>query len=111
MVNIEVSQQDRATLVEVSGRIDGNNAHELGGALNEQLDGGRKNLILDLAGLDFMSSAGLRELVMAYKKAKRESGDLSLAQPSERVRDILEMAGLDTVFQIYPTRSAALAGA
>ena len=56
----------------------------------------------------YMSSAGLRELVAAYNKLQNLSGDLRLAQPSSRVMDILEMSGLDTIFQIFTTQLDAV---
>jgi anti-sigma B factor antagonist len=108
MIDINVSGMDRVTLVEVSGRVDSMNAGELGSALASEIDGGRTLIVLDLAGVDYMSSAGLRELVNSLKKAKKVTGDVRLAQPSERVREVLEMAGLDTIFQIYETQVEAV---
>jgi anti-sigma B factor antagonist len=106
-MNINVSEHDSVTLVEVSGRIDSMNANQLGEALSNTIDGGHLNMVLDLANVEYMSSAGLREIVSALKKV-RGKGDLRLAQPSHRVREVLEMAGLDTIFQIYPTQAGAV---
>ncbi len=106
-MNIHVSERDHVTLVEASGRIDSMNAHELGEALIREIEGGHVHLVLDLASVDYMSSAGLREIVSALKKV-RSSGDLRLAQPSPRVQEVLEMAGLDTIFQIYPSQIEAV---
>jgi anti-sigma B factor antagonist len=64
--------------------------------------------VLDLSHVDFMSSAGLREMVNSLKSARKASGDLRLAQPSDRVREVLEMAGLDTIFRIYSTQADAI---
>ena len=108
MIDINVSDREGATLVEVSGRIDSMNANQLGEALSNEIDGGRIRLVLDLSAVDYMSSAGLREIVASLKKVKRATGDLRIAQPSERVREVLEMAGLDTIFQIFPTQGEAL---
>ena len=108
MIDINVSGLQQVTLVEVSGRVDSMNASELGVALANEIDGGRTLLVLDLAGVDYMSSAGLRELVNSLKRAKKATGDLRLAQPSERVREVLEMAGLDTIFQIFETQTEAV---
>jgi anti-sigma B factor antagonist len=108
MIDINVSGLQQVTLVEVSGRVDSMNASELGVALANEIDGGRNLLVLDLAGVDYMSSAGLRELVNSLKRAKKATGDLRLAQPSERVREVLEMAGLDTIFQIFETQTEAV---
>lgn len=108
MIDINVSNRDSVTLVEASGRVDSMSANQFGEALSTQIDGGHLSLVLDLSGVDYMSSAGLREIVAALKKVKRASGDLRIAQPSERVREVLEMAGLDTIFQIYGTQDEAV---
>jgi anti-sigma B factor antagonist len=108
MADINISGDVQCTLVEVSGRIDSMNANQFGDALNSTIDDGKVHIVLDLSSVDFMSSAGLRELVNAFKKAKKASGDVRLAQPSDRVREVLEMAGLDTIFRIYETRTEAV---
>ncbi|MBZ0305268.1 MAG: STAS domain-containing protein [Anaerolineae bacterium] len=107
MLDINVSAQQNTTLVEVRGRIDSMNAHQLGEALSNEIDAGHIHLVLDLSGVEYMSSAGLREIVSALKKVQG-SGDVRLAQPSPRVREVLEMAGLDTIFQIFATQAEAL---
>lgn len=108
MININVSGHNNVTVIEASGRIDSMNANQLGDALSTEIEDGNLLLVLDLNAVEYMSSAGLREMVATLKKAKRASGDLRIAQPSDRVREVLEMAGLDTIFKIYPTQAAAV---
>jgi anti-sigma B factor antagonist len=109
MVDIHVSyQKEKVTLVEASGRVDSFNANEVGDALSGEISGGNVRIVLDLSHVDFMSSAGLREMVNSLKSARKASGDLRLAQPSDRVREVLEMAGLDTIFRIYSTQADAI---
>lgn len=108
MVAINVTGHNAVTIVEVSGRVDGMNADQLGTAIGGAIDEGGVHVVLDLSGVDYMSSAGLRELVNSLKKAKRAAGDIRLAQPSDRVREVLEMAGLDTVFRIYTSQADAV---
>lgn len=108
MIEINVSSMDPVTLLEVSGRIDSMNANQLGESLSDVIAKGRVHIVLDLQAVDWMSSAGLREIVTALKKVKRASGDLRIAQPSDRVREVLEMAGLDTIFRIYDSQAEAL---
>jgi anti-sigma B factor antagonist len=103
MMNINVSMREEVTLVEVSGRIDSMNANQLGEALSSEINSGHTHMVLDLANVEYMSSAGLREIVSALKKVRSSTGDVRLAQPSSRVREVLEMAGLDTIFQIFGT--------
>lgn len=109
MIEINVTDaKDAVTLVEVSGRVDSMNANQFGSGLNEQISVGKIQLVLDLSSVDYMSSAGLREIVTTLKKAKKANGDLRLAQPSQRVREVLEMSGLDTIFRIYTTQDEAI---
>lgn len=106
-MNIQVSTQPNVAVIEVAGRIDSNNASQFGDALNGVIAQNQNQLVLDLAGVDYMSSAGLREIVAAAKKLQGK-GELRLAQPSDRVREVLEMTGLDSVFQIYPSQAEAV---
>ena len=108
MLDIHVSDHEQVVLLEVVGRVDSMNANELGEALSSQIEGGKLNLVVDLSSVDYMSSAGLREIVSSLKLVKRASGDLRIAQPSDRVREVFEMAGLDTIFRIYPSQSDAV---
>jgi anti-anti-sigma factor len=108
MIDVNVSGADNdVTVVEISGRVDSMNANQFGEALVGEIESGNVQLVLDLSSVDYMSSAGLREIVSALKKVKRSQGDLRIAQPSERVLEVLEMAGLDTILQIFPTQDAA----
>lgn len=64
--------------------------------------------MLDLESVDYLSSAGLRVMVTCLKQVKRGSGDLRLAAPSPRVSEVLELAGLNSIFQVYPTQVDAV---
>jgi anti-sigma B factor antagonist len=107
---MEISSSDmrRVQLFEVIGRVDSTNAAELGSAMDKSVDDGKTNLVLDLGGVEYMSSAGLREMVRVLKRVKRTGGDLRIANPSERVREVLELAGLDSIFEIFPTQVEAV---
>ena len=109
MLDISVTRHDSVTLIEAHGRVDSTNADQLGEILTSEIENGHAQIVLDLASVDYMSSAGLREIVAALKRAKRAgSGDVRIAQPSYRVREVLELAGLDTILQIYPSQVEAV---
>lgn len=95
-------------LVEAAGRIDSSNANQFGESLSGIIDDGHLQLVLDLSGVDYMSSAGLREIVSAVKKLNKQKGDLRLAQPSPRVMEVLELTGLDSALQIFPSQAEAI---
>lgn len=107
-MEIKTSELKRVTLFEITGRIDSTNANELGEALNSAIDSGRTQIVLDLENVEYMSSAGLRELVNALKKVKRGTGDLRLAAIAPRVMEVLELAGLDTIFEIFDSQVEAV---
>jgi anti-sigma B factor antagonist len=108
-VEIKTQVYQRVTVVSASGRVDSATAGDLETELKTQMDQGKVNFVLDLSGVDFLSSSGLRVLVTTLKAVRRSGGDLRLAQPSQRATDAIDLAGLDVLFQAYPDREAAIA--
>lgn len=107
-MEVTVTEMNRVDLITVNGRVDSSNASQLGEKLNQQIDTGSVNLVVDLSGVEYMSSAGLRELVAGLKRVKKDGGDLRLCNPSDRVREVLDLAGLSTIFEIYDNQVAAV---
>jgi anti-sigma B factor antagonist len=109
VLDIQVSQtNNQITLVTAQGRIDSSTAGDLGAALTSVIDGGQHRIVLDIGGVDYMSSAGLREMVSALKKVRGADGDMRIAQVTERVYDVFELSGLNTIFQIFDSQAEAL---
>ena len=107
-LSINVQTLKRVDLVTVSGRIDSNNAPEFDEALKGVMDMGRHKIVIDLMGVNYMSSAGLRAMVGALRECKKHRGDVRLAQPSERVSEVLSLAGLDSLFSVYDDKTTAV---
>lgn len=107
-MEITVREMNRVDLISVSGRVDSSTAPQLGEALNAQIGSGTSNLVLDLADVEYLSSAGLREMVAALKKVKQNGGDLRLCTPSDRVMEVLDLAGLDSIFQVFDDQVTAV---
>jgi anti-anti-sigma factor len=95
-------------VITVSGRIDTATSSEFEDALEDTIEKGQKNLVMDFAAVDFLSSSGLRVLVTIRKKLRQAGGDIVLATPSERAADSFEIAGLDKLFPSYPDRESAV---
>jgi anti-anti-sigma factor len=98
-------------IVQVEGRIDHSTAPAFGSVLLPHVEGcagDEKKLLVDLSKVNYMSSAGLRELVRAYKVAQRQGGDVRLANPPGRILSVLEIAGLEDIFRIFDSDAAAL---
>lgn len=107
MPTLSLSKINDVRVVEVIGRLDGDTAPEMGRLLDQVLDEGCSKLVLDLGSVEYMSSPGLREIVRIFKRAQLDGGDLRIANPSDRVLSVLELAGLTTLLQIYPSRVSA----
>jgi len=89
-------------LFEVSGRVNETSVRPLIAAIEGAIREGRSQLILDLGGVEYMNSAGLRALVQAYKAVQGHSGALQITNPSPRIRELFALVGLDTIFGIGP---------
>ena len=107
-MEITITDMNRVTLFKIDGRIDSSNAGQLGDALNDRISEGTLYIVVDLEKVDYMSSGGLRELVAALKHVKKDGGDLRLCSPSQRVKEVLELAGLDSLFQVFDTQVLAV---
>lgn len=105
--------RSRIQLFEVSGRVNEASVPTLVTAIERALAAGRSQVILDLNGVEYMNSAGLRALVQAYKAAQGRSGTLQITNPSPRIRELFALVGLDTIFGVgpdaYPDYSALFA--
>lgn len=93
----------------VAGRIDAASAPELDRALQTAIKEKKTQLVVDMTGTEFLSSAGLRALLSARQSLRDKRGDLRLSGLSEFINDGLKLVGFDKLFKIYPTRDAAIA--
>ena len=83
-MDIKTQVYQRVTAVSVTGRVDSASASDLEAALKQQVEEGKVHFVLDLSGVEFLSSSGLRVLVTTLKAVRKSGGDLRLAQPSQR---------------------------
>ena len=98
----------------VKGRVDHSTAEMLKSALAPHLGrcaAGRDHLVLDLAGVDYISSAGLRVLMLAAKQATAQQGFLALAAVQPLVHEILEISKFTLVIRTLPSVRDAVAAA
>ncbi|MDX1414029.1 MAG: STAS domain-containing protein [Candidatus Promineifilaceae bacterium] len=111
-LSIAVESMKRVELVTVAGRIDSSNASELDDALKEIIKSGKYNIVLNLNGVNYMSSAGLRALVAALRECKKHRGNVVISDPSQRVAEVLDLAGLTVaeapLFRVYDDNITAV---
>lgn len=109
-VQIKIRQTAPVTLAEVKGRVAaGGGATLLDQMLQELIVQGSKALLLDMSGVDFMDSEGIKVLIRAYTSLHQKGGTLRLLRPSEHVRQILTMTRLLTIMEAFDDEETALA--
>ncbi|MDA0325451.1 MAG: STAS domain-containing protein [Verrucomicrobia bacterium] len=107
-VQIHTAKESNGTVVQLQGKVDATSAPSVEQALVGVIDQGEKRLVLDCAGLDFISSAGLRSLLLAVKKMKAAGGAISLAALQPNVKEVFDISGFSALFTIHGSKADAL---
>ena len=97
-MTIEMKRNADATVIELVGRLDTTTAPALDKTISEDL-GSTKNLVLDIKGLEYISSAGLRVLLSAQKKMQK-IGSMKVINVCEAVMEVFEMTGFADILVI-----------
>jgi anti-sigma B factor antagonist len=97
-MTIEIIKNADETIIEIVGRLDTITAPALDKTINEDIEG-TKNLVLNLKGMEYISSAGLRVLLSAQKKMQK-IGSMKLTNVCDAVMDIFEMTGFADILVI-----------
>ena len=107
-VTIDEDKSGAVTIASISGRLDGSTASELDDRLSAMVVPGVR-LVLDMSGLDYVSSAGLRVFLKIAKQTKAAKGRLALSGITETVLKVFEISGFTAIFNICPDRDSAAA--
>jgi anti-anti-sigma factor len=92
----------------MSGRLDTNTAIEADAELKNVIASGAYQIVLNFKNLNYISSSGLRILIVALREVKKKQGDLKLACLKPQVKEILHIAGFDRLFSLYDTEDVAV---
>jgi anti-anti-sigma factor len=106
---LEQQTRDGVLILRPVGRLDSASSPELERVVTEQIEAGTRRLVFDLADMDYVSSAGLRVILLAGKKLRAAQGKLALAGMRDMVKDVFEMSGFLTLFAVTPTVDEAIA--
>ena len=97
-MTIDIKKNAEETIIEIVGRLDTITAPALDKTINEDI-GETKNLVLDVKGMEYISSAGLRILLATQKKIQK-IGSMKLINVCEQVMEVLEMTGFADILVI-----------
>ena len=101
-MEVTTSRYKHCNLIAVKGRVDSNTAPELGKAIAKSTDAGDYRIVIDMSGVDFLSSAGLRVLMLAQKTCKRYNrGEIKLAKVPAKIKSALDLVGFTILFTFY----------
>lgn len=106
-MEIAVSQKGRFTILALSGRLDALAAPEFESAAGRLVDEGARAVILDLADLVFVSSAGLRGFLSLAKTLRGVQGEIRFSGLQEAVAEVFTISGFPKMFAIHPSLEAA----
>ncbi|HUF48750.1 MAG TPA: STAS domain-containing protein [Vicinamibacterales bacterium] len=107
-MQISEEQQEGVVVVAVSGRIDSTTSPTLDDHLVRLAGAGSHRVVMDLSGVDFISSAGLRVMLSLAKRTKAHQGAVVLCGLDASVREVFAMAGFLPLFAVEATRDLAV---
>jgi anti-anti-sigma factor len=106
---VETSRSGGVMIIAISGRVDSTTAPKLQTIVEGVIKESARRMAFDLSAMDFISSAGLRILLMAVKQMKTLNGQVAFAGPTPGVMSLLKMSGFLSLMVVKPSLAEAVA--
>jgi anti-sigma B factor antagonist len=107
-MEITSRQEGPVTIIEVKGRMDALTAPVFDNSFREIASSDHSDFIISMNGLDYISSAGLRSILMAAKQVKARNGRLLLAGMKDAVKEVFNLSGFNSILRICDNEEDAL---
>ena len=108
-LNIKERQAGDVIILDMDGKITiGEGSVAVRSAIRRLLEEGKKKILLNLAGVGYVDSSGIGELVSSFTTINREGGQLKLLNLTQKIQDLLAITKLLTVFDVYEDEASAL---
>lgn len=108
-MKIDTRKEAGATVAIVTGRLDAVTAPEVESKITGLIEGGETRLAIDFEKLDYISSAGLRVLLVTAKLLKAKQGQVRFANVRGSVKEVFDISGFGSIFQMDDSLAASLA--
>jgi anti-anti-sigma factor len=95
-------------VADLTGRLESRTAGPASTELNQIVQAGDRKVLLNVAGLEYISSAGLRAIHVAAKLLHVHGGTLKICQANTTVKQVMEVTGMSSLLHLYPTEAEAL---
>ncbi len=103
------TEREGATLIaKTEGRVDGSNAREFQDALEEAIEATDRAVVLDMENLSYISSAGLRVILLTAKTLRKQDAKLAVCSLSDSIRQVFEISGFDKIIPIHASQAEAV---
>ena len=108
-MDIHIQQQGETLIAAIEGRVDGASSRRLHTDLKAAIKPDDSTILLDLGQCNYISSAGLRVMLLIARSCKEQGAELVICSMSESVGEVFSVSGFDKLVRSYPTREEALA--
>jgi anti-sigma B factor antagonist len=105
---VECARQGDISVLAVNGFLDAHTAPRFEKSIQEEVDAGRMRLIVDCAGLTYISSAGLGVFMSFVEDLRDKGGDIKICGLADEVYQVFDILGFPALFDIVPDRQAAI---
>lgn len=109
-MNIEETKVGETKVVTPAGNLDAESEKEFQDSVISNIDAGEKSILLDFSKLEYISSAGLRALLIIAKKQKENGGKLGVSGLHKNVAEVFSVSGFDKIVDVYSDLNAGLEG-
>ncbi|ANN67279.1 STAS domain-containing protein [Bordetella bronchialis] len=107
-MTLSIEKVGPALVVSPHGQINSANAAAVESDLLRQIENGENKVVMDLSGLDYISSAGLRVMLLVAKRLKQRTGALALCNIQPHVREVFDISGFLSILTVVESRGDAL---
>lgn len=108
-MEITAEREGRTLTAKATGRVDGVNASEFEQTLRDAIADDDSAVILDLAGITYLSSAGLRAILLTARSLSQRKAKFLLCSPSAPIREVFEISGFDKIIPVHDSHADAVA--
>lgn len=107
-MQIQTGKEKNVVVVSVKGKIDAVTAPDFEKVLANLIAQGENTFLMELSGLEYISSAGLRSILATAKQVKPKGGNILFSGLRGPVKDVFNISGFGTIFKIFETQADAL---
>lgn len=107
-MGINIEWKDEVLVAKADGRIDGTNAQEFQKELEPAVDTNARVVILDLEHISYISSAGLRVILLTAKSLLKKNAKFAVCSLSAQIREVFEISGFDKIISVHASQAEAI---